>query len=281
MNANPISLIITAVVGLGVALVVAYQKSETFRNIVNGLWSSMVSVFSSTIAFFTTTIPGVFTQLWNSTTSIFTGIWNTAVSIWNSIVSSISTAGSNVLSSITGVWDTISSTASNLWTGISNGVSGMWTGIKNFFIDGINWVINKINGLIGSLNSAMNVELPDWMGGGAVGVTIPTIPTINGSHADGLANVPFDGYIAELHAGERVLTAPENKAYSGGSPETAPARVAVGGSTSKMEVSLTVDVKGSGMNEAQTSDLKSQMKELLQSVLDEALRRGGFEGATG
>ncbi|MNV41253.1 hypothetical protein D3C71_1328840 [compost metagenome] len=157
----------------------------------------------------------------------------------------------------------------------------MWTGIKNFFIDGINWVINKINGLIGSLNSAMNVELPDWMGGGAVGVTIPTIPTINGSHADGLANVPFDGYIAELHAGERVLTAPENKAYSGGSPETAPARVAVGGSTSKMEVSLTVDVKGSGMNEAQTSDLKSQMKELLQSVLDEALRRGGFEGATG
>jgi tape measure domain-containing protein len=38
---------------------------------------------------------------------------------------------------------------------------------------------------------------------------------VNGSHANGLSNVPFDGYIAELHKDERVLTASENKAYSG------------------------------------------------------------------
>lgn len=34
---------------------------------------------------------------------------------------------------------------------------------------------------------------------------------INGSHADGLDKVPFDGYIAELHKDERVLTADEAK----------------------------------------------------------------------
>lgn len=38
--------------------------------------------------------------------------------------------------------------------------------------------------------------------------------TINGSHADGLSYVPFDGYVAQLHQGERVLTAEENKAYT-------------------------------------------------------------------
>ncbi|ALP62824.1 phage tail length tape measure family protein [Paraburkholderia caribensis] len=32
---------------------------------------------------------------------------------------------------------------------------------------------------------------------------------VNGSHASGLYRVPFDGYIAELHKGERVLTAAE------------------------------------------------------------------------
>jgi tape measure domain-containing protein len=37
--------------------------------------------------------------------------------------------------------------------------------------------------------------------------------TINGSHANGLSYVPFDGYVAELHQGEAVLTASENKAY--------------------------------------------------------------------
>lgn len=37
---------------------------------------------------------------------------------------------------------------------------------------------------------------------------------INGSHANGLANVPFNGYVAELHKGERVLTASENRNYN-------------------------------------------------------------------
>lgn len=36
----------------------------------------------------------------------------------------------------------------------------------------------------------------------------------NGSHANGLDYVPFDGYIAELHKGERVLTAREAKQYN-------------------------------------------------------------------
>jgi len=37
---------------------------------------------------------------------------------------------------------------------------------------------------------------------------------IDGSHADGLGYVPFDNYIAQLHMGERVLTAEENRAYT-------------------------------------------------------------------
>lgn len=40
-------------------------------------------------------------------------------------------------------------------------------------------------------------------------------PKVDGSWASGLAYVPFDGYIAELHKGERVLTKEENSAFSG------------------------------------------------------------------
>lgn len=36
---------------------------------------------------------------------------------------------------------------------------------------------------------------------------------INGSHRNGLTRVPFDGYIAELHQGERVLTSEEASEY--------------------------------------------------------------------
>ena len=34
---------------------------------------------------------------------------------------------------------------------------------------------------------------------------------IDGSHAGGVNSIPYDGYIAELHKGERVQTAAESK----------------------------------------------------------------------
>ena len=40
------------------------------------------------------------------------------------------------------------------------------------------------------------------------------LPGVDGSHAGGLAYVPFDGYRAELHKGERVLTSDEARAYT-------------------------------------------------------------------
>jgi len=37
---------------------------------------------------------------------------------------------------------------------------------------------------------------------------------VDGSHANGLPYVPYDGYIARLHRGERVLTSAENNTYN-------------------------------------------------------------------
>ena len=42
--------------------------------------------------------------------------------------------------------------------------------------------------------------------------------TVDGSHAGGLNYVPYDGYIAELHRGERVLTAQEAAGYNNQRP---------------------------------------------------------------
>ena len=43
---------------------------------------------------------------------------------------------------------------------------------------------------------------------------VPDLSSIDGSHANGLPFVPFDGYIAALHRGERVVPASQNKSYT-------------------------------------------------------------------
>lgn len=75
---------------------------------------------------------------------------------------------------------------------IKSGISSAWNGL-------VSWFNNLWDSLFG--NRTVNVSVNT---------------STNGSHAGGLAYVPFDGYIAELHKGERVLTASEASAYNRG-----------------------------------------------------------------
>lgn len=75
---------------------------------------------------------------------------------------------------------------------IKDGISSAWDGLVSWF-----------NGIWDSLFGDKTVN---------VSANVST----NGSHAGGLAYVPFDGYIAELHKGERVLTASEAREYNSG-----------------------------------------------------------------
>lgn len=77
---------------------------------------------------------------------------------------------------------------------IIDGIAGAWNNLKDWF-KGI-W-----NDLFGNLS----VDVSANAKGGS--------KSVNGSHASGLNYVPFDGYIAELHKGESVLTASEAAMY--------------------------------------------------------------------
>ena len=75
-------------------------------------------------------------------------------------------------------------------------VSGIWNGIValwNILVDGLSDLVNGLFGGSSTMTASVNV---------------------NGSHAGGLDYVPFDGYIAELHKGDRVLTADEARGYN-------------------------------------------------------------------
>ena len=61
MSLNPIALVVIAIAALVAALVIAYNKSATFRNIVNSVWSTVKSVFGAIPGF----VGGALSSVWN------------------------------------------------------------------------------------------------------------------------------------------------------------------------------------------------------------------------
>lgn len=89
-------------------------------------------------------------------------------------------------------------------TTLATGLAAMSLSFKTEF-DKVALAIDKGLDKIADWNlAALNVEPSPTMGGGT---------GIDGSHAGGLSRVPFDGYIAELHKGEQVLTKEEAQDY--------------------------------------------------------------------
>ena len=81
-----------------------------------------------------------------------------------------------------------------------------------FLADTIDKTIEKVRELKKEWEEdGMSTSVANWS---QYAVQKVDVSKINGSHADGLDFVPFDGYRAELHYGERVMTAAENAALA-------------------------------------------------------------------
>ena len=74
MSLNPVSLIVIGIVALGAALVVAYNKFETFRNIVDAVFEGIKFGFNILKTYFTT-ILGIYKTIFNGIATL----WNNSI----------------------------------------------------------------------------------------------------------------------------------------------------------------------------------------------------------
>lgn len=139
MAANPIGIVVALIAGLVAALVVAYNTSETFRNIVDAAFRVVGDVVASVIGFFT--------NLPTSISTILTGlgpmIANAATTAWAWLVSSAQTAGAAVLDFLANLPQniayalgflagTIYRAAVDGWNGLSTALVDAWAGTVAF-----------------------------------------------------------------------------------------------------------------------------------------------------
>lgn len=216
MTANPIGLVVAALAALGVGLVIAYRKSETFRRIVDGafggvaaaglwLWDKSLKPVFSWIGDGADDVGATITWLWDKGfRPSFTFIGRKVMETWNKW---LSPTFSWVMS---GVDDVAKATRTAVdWMGRS------WDSLKNKAAGPARWVIDRvINPLIKAYNSvagvfdAPKINQVSFGGGGSRGRS-----TRGGLQAFAFGGlVPgwsphdkADNVIARLTAGEFVL----------------------------------------------------------------------------
>lgn len=134
MDANPIGLIIIAIVALVAAIILLWKHSETFRNIVIGVWNAIKGAVMAVVDWFKANLLPFFVGLWNGIKSVFAGIGNAIKTAFVFIVAVIKA----YLNIIFGIWKAVW----HVFGPIVKAVFGLivailklaWTVIKGVFI---------------------------------------------------------------------------------------------------------------------------------------------------
>lgn len=186
---------------------------------ISGLWNMLqilgdvvMSVYSNVIAPAISFVVQLFSTLWTIAKPILEGL----------------ALGFEKLSSvIKWVWDNVLAPLVDfILTGVKNAFdtfSGVLSTVQGWFETLTGWISTAYGHIKDFVSYLANVKPPDWLTSG-ISAGVSFVGNIFGgggkggkkSHYSGLDSVPYDGYSARLHKGERVLTARENKEYSEG-----------------------------------------------------------------
>lgn len=206
---------------------------ERFMNALTLLWETITTWFNNAVTFIE--------NLPSTIMSILAGLWDSLTTWFSDLGGKASEAGQNFVDSFV-EWIT------GLPERIKNKFDEIITAIAQWGTDMRDKMSEKIEGLISDLKSVNLLEVgksimkslwkglkdtwksvKKWFGGlwdsFKSGFTAgfddtssvrATALSVDGSHRNGLSYVPWDGYRAELHKGERVLTKEQAAEYNKG-----------------------------------------------------------------
>lgn len=287
---GPISLIIAGIAVLGYIIYKYWDEIKAFVKAIPGFLAEFFTGVWNVLS-------GVIGAIWQGIVDLFNWILNKITWLWDKIVGVFSTLWSVLTKIFSAIWDKVTGffqglweSITGLWDKVKTGFSERFTAMLNSFKDTIASIAEKIKGFFAkpfelmsdaiagakekALDFARKIPGMKYIIGEKENIGT-TKATINGSHANGLNYVPFDGYIAELHKGERVLTKDENESIFGSLRnrlQNATQSSKSENSTSS-EKSITYQIYNSFTFNGVSEDTKNSIIENLQEKLNELQRQ--------
>lgn len=169
---------------------------EGIKTYVTNLWENLYNVFSNWLDYLINLILGWGEILYSASEAAFEYFASGIKYALNAAVEWIVDKFNNIVDTILGFGRLLYDAGVNIFTNLWDGLKDTWENVKTWIEDKVDWLKDK---------------LTFWNNNKS---KVTTDNLIDGSHANGLGYVPYDGYIAELHKGEMVLTEREASNYN-------------------------------------------------------------------
>ncbi len=173
---------------------------------------------------------------------LFTGIKK----VWDNIVGWIELKVQNLIAWFENLGSTFYDIGSMMLNNVWSGLQSVWESLSAWVEEKVAWLIEKL---------AFWRESQDEMSKSSSSIKSSS-KDVDGSHKNGLDYVPWDGYTALLHKGERVLTAEENAAYSSNYSNISPISIRMG------------DITVNGADKSTAEDIGRVVKNQLNDVMN-------------
>lgn len=178
MNANPIGLIILAVVALVGAFIYLWNTNEGFRNFFIGAWNAIVAAVQQVVTWFQSNVLPVLQAVWdgilagvqflvNAVITYFRFYYDVTMAIWNAVASFLTAAWSAIsgaamaawnaiVAFLTGAWAKISTTVSNAASAVVSFLGKAWSTVTSAVSSAWNSVVSTISGAVSKFTTAVN-----------------------------------------------------------------------------------------------------------------------------
>lgn len=167
LTANPLGLVVLAIAGLVAALVIAYNKSETFRNIISGAFNAVKNVAEAAFGLIKKAAEvgllgpiGLVITHWSQAKATLTGIWDAvktvAETVWNAIKTAITAPIKAAAAVVETVANAIGTGLSTAWGAIKSAANTAWDVVRNHILspirdarDTIGDIVDKVVSIVG------------------------------------------------------------------------------------------------------------------------------------